>query len=101
MAHKLILNKGYEEQVYEFDAIGKAFDAAMPFIMDGFIARMTDKNGVVKYTQALTDGQIATYSGDATATQAATNETKASDKNRGARKTPWWKFWRLESNRHG
>lgn len=93
MSHKLILNKGHEEQVHEFDAIEKAFDAAVPFIMDGFIARMTDKDGVVKYTQALTEGQIATYPGDATATRKMTNETEADDATGGARNRPWWKFW--------
>ena len=95
MPHKLILNKGNEEQVHEFDAIESAFDAAEPFIMDGFIARMMDTDGVVKYTQALADGQITTYPGDATATmtQPMENETKPSDKTGVARKTPWWRFW--------
>ncbi len=93
MTFKLILNRGHEEQIHEFDAIEKAFDAAVPFIMDGFIARMTDKEGVVKYTQALADGQIATYPGDATATQQMASESNAGDETRGAGKKPWWRFW--------
>jgi hypothetical protein len=89
MTFKLILNRGHEEQINEFDAIEKAFDAALPFIMEGFIARMTDKEGAVKYTQALADGQIATYLGDATATQQMAGE----DATRGVGKKPWWRFW--------
>jgi len=80
MTFKLILNRGQEERVHEFDAIEKAFDAAVPFIMDGFIARTTDKDGVVQFTQTLTDGQIATYRGDPTTTQPMTNETKPGEK---------------------
>ena len=62
MAHKLILNKGGEEQVLEFSDIEKAFDGAEPWILNGYIARVTDGQGIVKYTQALTNGQIASYS---------------------------------------
>jgi hypothetical protein len=29
--------------------------------MKGYIARVTDKQGAVKYTQVLVNGQIATY----------------------------------------
>jgi hypothetical protein len=90
VAHKLILNKGGEEQVHEFGDIEEAFNAAMPRIKEGYIARITDKHGVVKYTQALTNGQIATYPGDATnlAAGAASGQSPAS----GSRK-PWWRFW--------
>ena len=90
MVHKLILNKGAEEQVHEFADIEEAFNASMPWIMKGYTARITDKHGVVKYTQALTNGQIATYPGDATtlAAGAASGQSPAL----GSRKA-WWRFW--------
>ena len=43
MTFKLILNLGQEEQIHEFDAIEKAFDAAIPWIMKGYIARKAIK----------------------------------------------------------
>jgi hypothetical protein len=93
VAHKLILNKGGEEQVHEFGDIEEAFNAAMPWVMKGYTARITDKQGVVKYTQALASGQIATHFGDAT-TQAAGFGAPASGQSPtpGPRK-PWWRFW--------
>jgi hypothetical protein len=84
VAHKLILNKGGEEEVLKFSDIEKAFDAAEPWILNGYIARVTDGQGVVQYTQALTNGQIATYRGDATA--------RGLPPAPGPRK-PWWRFW--------
>jgi hypothetical protein len=93
VAHKLILNKGGEEQVHEFEDIEEAFTAAMPWVMKGYFARVTDKQGVVKYTQALTNGQIATYPGDAT-THAKAASTPASGLSPTPRpKKPWWRFW--------
>jgi hypothetical protein len=89
--HKLILNKGGKEQVQEYEDIEEAFNVAMPWIMRGYVARITDKKGVVKYTQALSNGQIATYSGDATERG---SEAKAGI---GLSPTPpqkpWWRFW--------
>jgi uncharacterized RDD family membrane protein YckC len=66
MPVKLIVNKGAEEQVHEYESIEQAFDSAERWVATGFIARITDKQGIVKYTQALANGQIATYQGDAT-----------------------------------
>jgi uncharacterized RDD family membrane protein YckC len=66
MPVKLIVNKGAEEQVHEYESIEQAFDSAERWVATGFIARITDKQGVVKYTQAFANGQIATYHGDAT-----------------------------------
>src|SRR5262249_18013386 len=77
MRQKLILNKGVEEQVHEFEEIEQAFDAAVPWIMKGYIARVTDKHGAVKYTQALVNGQITTYNGDSTERQVARQEPGA------------------------
>jgi hypothetical protein len=57
VAHKLSLNKNGEEQVLEFADIEEVFNAAMPWVMEGYIARITEKHGVVQYTQALTNGQ--------------------------------------------
>jgi hypothetical protein len=93
MKHRLILNKGLNEQVQEFDAIENAFDAAIPYIRDGYIARMTDKNGFVKYTQSLSNGQIATQFGDATATQVFSDESDIHDDIDDIPARPWWKFW--------
>jgi hypothetical protein len=90
VAHKLILNKGGEEQVHEFADIEEAFNAAMPQIMQGYVARITDKHGVVKYTQALANGHITTYPGDATtlAAEAASRGSSAP-----VPKKSWWRFW--------
>jgi hypothetical protein len=91
--HKLILNKGGEEQVLEFSDIEKAFDVAVPWILNGYIARVTDGQGVVKYTQALTNGQIATYLGDATVQAARSgSQTRGLPPAPRPRK-PWWRFW--------
>ena len=65
-SHNLILTKGGDEQILEVEDIEQAFTQALPWIMKGYIARITDKQGVVKYTQALANGQIATYPDDAT-----------------------------------
>jgi hypothetical protein len=93
VAHKLILNKAGEELVQEFEDIEEAFNAAMPWIMKGYIARVADMQGAVQYTQALTNGQIATFPGDA-ATQAAPAGTPASGRSpTPGTKKPWWRFW--------
>ena len=89
MAHKLILNKAGEEQVHEFADIEEAFNAALPRIMEGYVARITDQHGVVKYTQALANGQIATYPGDATTLAGAASGQSPAP----GRKKPWWRFW--------
>jgi hypothetical protein len=93
VAHKLILNKNGEEQVHEFGDIEEAFNAAMPWIMKGYIARITDKQGVVKYTQALANGRIATYPGDATAQAADSGTPTGGQSQTPASKKPWWRFW--------
>jgi hypothetical protein len=93
VAHKLILNKDGEEQVHEFGDIEEAFNAAVPWIMKGYIARITDKHGVVKYTQALTNGQIATYPGDATAQTTGSGPPTSSQAPTPGPKKPWWRFW--------
>jgi hypothetical protein len=93
VAHKLILNRGDEEQVHEFGDIEEAFNAATPWIMKGYIARITDKQGVIKYTQALANGQIATYPGDASAqAEGSGTPTWAQSPTPGPKK-PWWRFW--------
>jgi hypothetical protein len=93
VAHKLILNKDGEEQVHEFGDIEEAFNAAVPWIMKGYIARITDKHGVVKYTQALTNGQIATYPGDTTAQTTGSGPPTSSQAPTPGPKKPWWRFW--------
>jgi hypothetical protein len=93
VAHKLILNKGGEEQLHEFGDIEEAFNAAEPWILKGYIARITDTQGVVKYTQALTNGQIATYFGDATAQAPDPGALASGPSPTPERKKPWWRFW--------
>ena len=93
MAHKLILNKGDEEQVHEFADIEEAFNSSRAWIMKGYTARITDGHGVVKYTQAAVNGQIATYPGDAT-TASTGAESAASGRTPVPRRPkPWWRFW--------
>jgi len=81
--YKLILNKGGEEQIFEFESVDLAFNEALPWIMNGYIARIIDEHGVVKFTQALANRQIETYPGD------ATNQCRSPTPGR----RPWWKFW--------
>jgi hypothetical protein len=87
MPFKLILNKDGEETIQEHASIEQTFDAAVPWIMKGFTARMMDEEGTVKYTQTLAEGQIATYPGDAT--QAKVDESQVY----GYSPKPWWKLW--------
>lgn len=93
MTHKLILIKDGEEQVHEFADVEEAFNAAVPWIMKGSIARITDKQGVVKYTQALANGQIGTYPGDATAQAAGSGVPGWGQSPAPSSRKPWWRFW--------
>jgi hypothetical protein len=88
-----MLNKGGEEQVHEFADIEEAFNAAMPWIMKWYTARITDKQGIVKYTQALKYGQVATYPGDATGQTAGSGTPASGQSPTPAAKKPWWRFW--------
>ncbi len=93
MPHKLMLNKDHDEQVHEFETIEAAFDAAEPWIMQGYIARITDKEGVVQYTQTLGDGQIVVYRGDATTAGLPANRNDGGPLSGSVTRKPWWKFW--------
>ena len=93
MPHKLILNKGGEEQIQEYEDIEEAFNVAMPWIMKGYIARITDKKGVVKYTQSLSNGQIATYLGDATERRPEPEAQAGVGLSPTPPQKPWWRFW--------
>lgn len=92
MPHKLILNKGGEEQVHEFANIEGAFDAAVPWVMEGYIARITDEQGIVKYTQAAADGQITTHRGEGVFKRGGSGPPIGGTSTLGARKS-WWRFW--------
>lgn len=92
MPHKLVLNNTNEEKVEEYEEIERAFDAAIPWIAKGYVARITDKQGIVKYTQALIEGQIATYPGDAT-TMASDADSQHGCQPEPPRRNPWWRFW--------
>jgi hypothetical protein len=45
MPHKLILNKGDEKQVHEYEDIEQAFNAAVPWVMKGYIAPLPTSRG--------------------------------------------------------
>ena len=69
--HKLILNRGVEERILECEGEEQALDEAMPWVMKGYIARIADEHGVVRWTQALSEGppsevRINQFKGDAT-----------------------------------
>jgi hypothetical protein len=87
------LNNGGEEQVLEFEDIEQAMNGALPWIMKGYIARITDAEGVVKWTQALSGGQIATYQGDATKQPPASGAKARSNESMNPPRRPWWRFW--------
>jgi hypothetical protein len=91
--HKLILNNGSEEQTHEFADIEEAFNAALPWIMKGYIARVTDKQGIVEYTQALANGQVATYRGDATARSEVSRSPMSGGSPTPKSRKSWWRFW--------
>ena len=71
----------------------------MPRIAEGYVARITDEKGVVKYTQTMTNGAVEeqfgpiTYPGDATA-PATNSGTPAGGQSPASGQTkPWWRFW--------
>jgi hypothetical protein len=86
MPFHLILNNGREEKAQEYDSQEQAFDAAEQWIHEGYIARITDREGTVKYTQTLAEGLIVTYPGDAT-------QAETESHSYGHPQKPWWKFW--------
>ena len=91
MPHKLILNNKNEEKIEEYEKIEQAFDAAIPWIAKGYVARITDQQGIVKYTQIIVDGQIATHPGDATIMASDAGPQDGSQP--GSPRKPWWRFW--------
>jgi hypothetical protein len=90
----LILNKGDEEQIHEYEDMEQALNAAIPWIMKGYIARIADAQGVIKYTQALSGGSIAMYTGDATSKRPASGVQAISKGTMVSQRNPWWQFWR-------
>jgi hypothetical protein len=84
-SHKLVINKGAEERIIECVDEEQALNQAMPWVMKGYIARIADEQGIVKWTQALSEGQLATFKGDATMQRAAVGPQ--------APKKPWWRLW--------
>jgi hypothetical protein len=65
----------------------------MPWIMQGYIACVIDKQGNVKYTQSLANGQIATYPGDATVQESGPDPQARGDQSASSPRKPWWQFW--------
>lgn len=93
-SHKVFLNKDGEEQILEYENIEQAMNGAVPWIMKGYIARITDAKGVVKWTQALSGGQIATYrQGDAIEQRLASGAKARSNGSTNPPRKPWWRFW--------
>jgi hypothetical protein len=91
--YRLIVNKSAEEKVIECEDEEQALNQAMPWVMKGYIARIADEQGVVKWTQALSEGQIAAFKGDATQQLPASEvEGNCNQPTASARK-PWWRFW--------
>jgi hypothetical protein len=91
--HKLIINKGAEEQIFECEDEEQAFNQAMPWVMKGYIARIADEQGVVKWTQALSDGQIAVFKDDATEQRSGSGAQAPSSQPIASPRKPWWRFW--------
>jgi len=56
----LILSKSGKQQVRQLVDVEQALDEALPWVMQGYVARIMDQDGVLKLTQALSNGQLAT-----------------------------------------
>jgi hypothetical protein len=84
---KLIVNKGAEERIFECEDEEQAFNQAMPLVMQGYIARIADEQGVVKWTQALSEGQVAVFKDNATGPRAPSGQSLTPSRK------PWWRFW--------
>ena len=91
--HKLIINKGTEEQIFECGDEEQALNQAMPWVTKGYIARIVDEHGVVKWTQALSEGGVATFKDDATVQRVASGPHAPSGQSLAPSKKPWWRFW--------
>jgi hypothetical protein len=91
--HRLILNKGAEQQIIECEDEEQAFAQAMPWLMKGYIARIADERGVVKWTQALRNGQVAVFKDDATERRPGSGPCATSNPVMGQSAKPWWRFW--------
>jgi hypothetical protein len=89
---KLIVNKGTEEQIFECEDEEQAFNKSMLWVMKGYIARITDEQGVVKWTQALSNGQIAVFKDDATERRSETAAQATSSQPIASPKKSWWRF---------
>jgi hypothetical protein len=92
-AHKLIITKGTEEQIFECGDEEQALNQAMPWVMKAYIARIVDEHGVVKWTQALSEGQIAVFKDDATEQRLGPGAKATSSQSMVAPRKPWWRFW--------
>jgi hypothetical protein len=91
--HKVILNKGTEERILECGGEEQAFDEATPWVVRGYIARIVDEHGVVKWTQALSKGQPALFQDDVTERRPASGAQATGSQPRAAARKPWWRFW--------
>jgi hypothetical protein len=91
--HKLIINKGTEEQIFECGDEEQAFDKAVPWVMKSYIARIADEQGVVKWTQVLSDGQIAVFKDDASEQRPGAVPRATSSQSMAPPQKSWWRFW--------
>jgi hypothetical protein len=91
--HKLIVNKGVEEQVFEYEDEEQALGKATLWVTQGYIARIADEQGVVKWTLARYGGRIFTYKGDVVRKVPASGARGKSSQPVASSKKPWWRFW--------
>lgn len=92
-SYKLIVTKGAEERIFECADEEEAFNQAEPWVMKGYIARIADEQGVVKWTQALSEGPVVTFKDDATVQRATSGAPAPSAQSLAPSKKPWWRFW--------
>jgi hypothetical protein len=92
-SHRIILNRGDEERTLDAASIEEAFQKASPWVAKGFIARILDEQGIVRWTQALSNQQITVFEGDATKQRPGSRTEEKSTQLTGSSRKPWWRFW--------
>jgi hypothetical protein len=92
-SHQLIMNKCAEERIFECEDEEQALNQAMPWVIKGYSARIADEQGVVKWTQALSEGQVAVFKDEATVQRGASGRQAPSGQTLAPPKIPRWRFW--------
>jgi hypothetical protein len=86
------VNKGGEEQVFACEDEEQALDKGLPWVMQGYITRIADERGVVKWTQAVSDGQICLYKADTTQQRSRSGAQGKGGRPASSSTQPWWRF---------